>query len=177
MNNRSLDVTNNPNEVLKEIANTHGIDMINAFVKEHNKKQRKKQVRVNGYADIACNVYVLMRDHGYSKTRALDKIALDKNINFNTVRNHCAKFDKEAKEFDYYSFGALIEDTQRIASGNYSIYEHLVSDLASLNDIETKIALVYHFKYHEDKKKKKVQTVDYSRFNETDHTMYNNAPF
>jgi hypothetical protein len=159
--NNELNIHNNPNDVLKQIAEYHGIDLVKEFIKSFDKAQRKKQIRVNGYVEIANKVYRLMEHENYSKTRAIDKVALDNHITHHTVRNHCAKLDKEAKEFDYYSFGKLIDDIEMFTEEYQS---QIISNLSSMNGITSDDGEVYYMKYQQDKKKNKNMVIDTEKF-------------
>jgi len=150
---------NDYNKVLEKIVKENGIEVIKDFVKSYNKELRKQSTRVNYYDEISKQVYDLVFESNYSKTRAIDKIALDNNINSHTVRNHCAKFDKEAKEFDYYSFGALIGEAHLFLD-NYNISQ-TISYISRLNNLDFEIANIYYEKY---KASKKPQEIDINKF-------------
>jgi len=159
-----LNTRDNPNEILEKILEHHGIGVIREFMNGYNKKARKKQTRVNKYEEIALNVYNLMyteyfdEDLGYldnyDKTRAIAKVADEKSLTYNTVRNHCAKFDKEAKEFDYYSFGSLIEEKGL----------HYINIFAKENNISSEFANIYYKKYLNFNGKKEKLIIDTSKF-------------
>ncbi len=140
-----LSIENTPKEILKKLAETHGIDIIKDFIKEYNKQARKKSIHVNNYDKIACEVYSLVFNEKYSKTRAIDRIAEDNNLSSNTVRNHCAKFDKEANQFDYFSFGALIDEAWAFFP-NFNENE-IIRYIAQLNNVKYEIASIYFGKY------------------------------
>ena len=164
MSEKKLSIKNNSKEFLEAIVKEHGIDTIKDFVNSYNKKNRKKSIRVNNYKDIAIKVYNLIMYKNYSKTRAIDKIAEDNNSSSNTVRNHCAKFDKEAKEFDFYSFCAIAEKY------NYSISyyneEMLNSEYADINKVDVNVFEVYLYKYKKlTIKERKGIIIDYDKFN------------
>ena len=138
---------------LQKIVDNHGIEVIRDFVKLYNKEKRQQNKSVNNYKKIAIQVYHLVMYENYSKTRAQNKIADEYSISPNTVRNHCSKFDKEAEEFDYYSFGYLVEVNQM--NGYY---------LGEANGINNTLTKIYNYKYKVDKKKKKNKKIDTSKF-------------
>ena len=148
----SLKKIENPERILNLIVEQHGIEAIRNFIIEYNKGQRKKQIRVNTYDDIAFKVYSLMFKDGYSKTRAINKISNHNLVDF-TIRNHCAKFDKEAKEANYYSFGVAVDEKYKDDTNNlprynteYMLYE-TINELADENNIPRKNAKAYYYKY------------------------------
>jgi len=146
-----MSLEDNANKILEQIVEKNGIEVIKNFIKVYNKKKRQQSKRVNYYDEIAVSVYELVFFNNYSKDRAQRRIAEEKNITYYTVRNHCAKFDKEAREFDYYSFGALIENSYNLREASYDI-ELEISTLANLNDIQESTARIYYYKYKNDKK-------------------------
>lgn len=174
MNNKKITIDESTNEILELIAKTHGIEIINGFVKTYNKKLRKQQTRVNYYDEIAMSVYQLVHEDKYSKTRAIDKIAEDNNISDKTVRNHCAKFDKEAKKFDFYSFGYLVDEALQYAA--QPIYQ-VIEALSNLNELEIEIGEIYYFKYKKLKGNKKDFIVDTDKFKKTYHFFNDDVPF
>ena len=132
---------------LQKIVDNYGIEAIRDFMKLYNKEKRQQSKSVNNYEEIAIHVYHLVMYENYSKTKAQDEIADKYDISQHTVRNHCSKFDAEAKEFDYYSFGYLVEENEIINDYNY--------DIGGENGISKKLAKIYTYKYKDDKKKKK----------------------
>ena len=164
----------NYKKVLEKITKEYGIEVIKDFVKNYDKTLRKQSTRINYYDEIAKQVYELVIGQHYSKTRAIDKIALENNINAHTVRNHCAKFDKEAKEFDFYSFGSLIDEAYNYVNG-YSISQ-LLSYIAQLNNLDYETANIYYNKY---KTTKKAQEVNINKFKKPHEMLYEttNIPF
>ena len=154
-----LDIQKNPNEILEAIVKYHGIDTIRSFIKKHNKKERKKQIRVNTYIDIAYKVYKLMSIEKYSKTKAIDKVSKDSNITVYTVRNHCTKFDKklkntfyksvrEIKAFDYIAFGKQVNHDYAYNNnnGDYSL-DDIISVLSNSYDLDKKFCATCYYKY------------------------------
>lgn len=96
--------------MLDEIVATKGIEVIREYVKEYNKIERRKQIRVNKKEDIALKIYDLVQN-GYDVTRAIEKVAEDNHINEKTAKNHKDAFYREAKE-DYFKSYAQYFDTK-----------------------------------------------------------------
>ena len=154
-----MTITKNPKEILEKIVEIHGIDTIRDFMKRYNKKTRKNQPRTNDYDVIAYKVYNLMFEDDYSKTRAIDKIADNHSLKNNTVRNHCAKFDEEAKEENYYSFGVAVDKKYKDDPYNSTRYNtegmlhRVINNLADENNIPNRNAEAYYYKYKTCKKR------------------------
>ena len=158
-----------PNETLELIVKTHGIRIIKDFVKNYNKKARKKKTtRQHEYDEIAIRVYQLIMNEDYGVEKAYERIADEcGDITQGTVKNHYTKFNDIAKEEDYYSFGAIVEEF--IHDNGYVGYEEdeALRNIASLNEIDYETAKIYYFKYHKDKKdkkSKKIKTINYEKF-------------
>ena len=162
MNDKKLTIRNTPKEILEAIEKEHGIQIIKDFIKTHNKKTRKQNTKVNNYKDVAIKVYNLVMYGEYSKTKAIEKIADDNSSSTNTVRNHCAKFDKEAKEFDFYSFCAIAEKY------NYKIEAYpdgVYSEYANINKVDAAVFEIYLHKYKDmPTNERKKYKVDYTKF-------------
>jgi len=152
-----MNIKENPKEILNAIAKEHGIEYIKKFLNTYNKAQRKKQKKINSYDEIAKEVYNLVLNNDYSKTRAMDEIADRRNIKAYTVRNHCSKFDKEIREFDFYSFGVLVNE-QRAFHGVS------LKDLSRINNIDYDLAEIFYYKYKTAKKKPDDKEIDTSKF-------------
>ena len=162
MSEKKLTIKNTPNEILEAIEKEHGIQIIKDFIKTHNKKTRKQNTKVNNYQDIAIKVYKLVMHEEHSKIKAIEKIADDNSISSNTVRNHCTKFDKEAKEFDFYSFCAIAE---KYKYGIDSDFGGLYSEYADINKIDVEMFEVYLYKYKNlTIKDRNIIKIDYNKF-------------
>ena len=112
-------------EIIDSIVKIHGIEILHSYIRNYNRKQRKKQVRNNRYIDDAYRVYSLIQDGKYKKTKAYDEIENQTNRSSLTIRNNCAKFDKEAYEADYARIGAFIDNFISREIGNYANYEQI----------------------------------------------------
>jgi len=146
------------NEQLQKIVDKHGIEVIKDFMNNYNKQKRKQNTKVNNYKEVAMQVYHLVMHYNYSKTKAIDEVAKIRDIAYNTTRNHGTIFDKEANQFDYYSFGYLVED--------YDSWSGEFYNLCNLNNISLEIGEIYKYKYEEGKTKKinKNKKIDISKF-------------
>jgi len=151
----------NYNKILDEIVENKGIEFIKEYLNKYNKIQRRKQINTNKYDEVAKEVYNLMHNHGYSNTKAIEKIANIRDLSYNTVRNHYANFNKEAKEFDYYSFGSLVDTV--CFDSLYGNYQNDISQLAEANNITYEVADTYYTMYKNFKKKEKPK-LDYKKF-------------
>ena len=171
-----LSIENTPNEVLKKLVEVHGIDIVKDFIKDHNKQSRKKSIHVNNYDKIACEVYSLVFNETYSKTRAMDKVAEDNDLSPHTVRNHCSKFDKEANQFDYFSFGALIDEAWAFLPHHND--RETIGYIAQLNNVKIEIAKIYYAKYKHSSHTytKETATTNIDKFSKP-FEMTNHNPF
>jgi hypothetical protein len=152
--NNDVIIKNDYNSTLDEIVKVHGIEAIREYVKDYNKKSRKKQKKGNTYLEVAKDVYQLMMNQDYDKTRAIEQIAIIRNSSSNTVRNNCAKFDKIAKEYDYVSFSTffhkiLANNPYNQQFGHNPNYHDniILQKVAKLNKLDNEIAEIYIYKY------------------------------
>jgi hypothetical protein len=161
MSNKKLTIRNTPSEILEAIEKEHGIQIIRDFVKKHNKKERNKSIRVNYYDEVSKDVYNLMMNYSYSKGNAIDAIAIERDRGSHTIKAHCSKFDKEAKEFDYYSFGVLVDELKEdIYIGGYM---KTPESIGESNGIDAETARIYYYKYKNSKKKQNVNIDKFKR--------------
>ena len=159
----------NYSKILDEIVENKGIEFIKEYLGQYNKIQRRKQINVNKYDDVAKDVYDLMYNQNYSNKKAMDKVADDRNITFYAVRNHYNKLNRQARAFDFFSFGALIDELipyygdGDYYNNNYEQAEYELNELAKENYITYQVAQVYYNKYKHSNLKKR-PTVDYKKF-------------
>lgn len=120
----TLTIKDNPKEILDNIVETHGIDFIREYIKAINKGNRKQSIRVNSFWDVYNEVKELMDSQydqfndtwhgGYSYTRAITKVAENRNISESAVKTHYTKGKKEAfkreEEKNYKRMGIPIID-------------------------------------------------------------------
>ncbi len=115
----ALTIQENPKEILDEIVNVHGIDFIREYIKAINKGNRKQSTRVNSFWDVYNDVKDYMRGFNdeyerYSYTRAITKVAENRNITESAVKTHYTKGKKEAikreKEENYKRMGIPLID-------------------------------------------------------------------
>jgi len=174
-NKKRFSITEAPKEVLAKIAEIHGIGIIKEFINEYNNKQRKKSNKVNSYIDIAIKIYDLVMHNSYSITRAKATIADTEKISEHTVRNHKARFDREAKENNFYTIGKVVEKLEseivdESNYGTYNVFDWHIEELAKLNNLDRKMVDIYYYKYKQEKRKKNNEyTVDYSKIKLNDN--------
>lgn len=142
-----LTITKNPKEILEKITEIHGIDIIKQFIKDYNKQNRNKQKRGNKKLDVAYDFYKLRFVNGYSYTAAIRKVANDKNISENTVREHCRTINRLADNEDYYSFGYVVDEWSIHNGDYYNNIEEIIKELAQRNSIPDKKAMIFYYKY------------------------------
>lgn len=132
---KKIDVEQTIKAIIEQEGKEKGISLIRNIVNSIAKGQRKKKKRVNSYDSIAFEVYNLMFNDGYSRTRAIDKISLDKDLALSTVNNHLNNFSKQAKQDDYLNFGKAIDEIIRAnenQNSNYYNYYYSTGELPGL---------------------------------------------
>jgi hypothetical protein len=99
----ALTIKDNPKEILDNIVEAHGIDFIREYIKAINKGNRKQSIRVNSFWDVYNDVKEYMDGYSngydfekYSYTRAITKVAENRNISESAVKTHYTKGKKEA---------------------------------------------------------------------------------
>jgi phosphoenolpyruvate carboxylase len=144
-----INVKETINKILEQEGKQKGIQLIRTILKNINKKERSKQIRVNNYEEISKLVYELIFDRGYSRSRAIEQVANIQRISESTVNNHLTKFNREAREKDYMSIGAWVNECLKEEHFN-----HYIEDKISEWNVDKEIAMIYHKKFLKDIKKK-----------------------
>lgn len=143
--------------ILEQEGQQEGINKIRNILNSISKNNRKKTIRVNTFDFIAYEVYDLMFNNSYSRTRAIDKIADDKNLSSSTVNNHLNKFSKQASEDDYMNFGANVDTRSKFSDIYSNDIIRLLWEATSFGEIfyiSEEASKAYYLKYRLDKKKK-----------------------
>ncbi len=78
-------------KILDELLKYHSAKELKALL---NKKERKKSVRGNNYFDVAVEVYKYVFLQDYMLERAIDSVAIRRNISSKTIKNHLRKYRK-----------------------------------------------------------------------------------
>jgi hypothetical protein len=162
MNENKINIENTIKEVLEQEGQEKGIQIIRDIVNSIAKNKRKTKIRVNTFDSIAMEVYSLMYEEKYSRSRAIDKVSFDKDLAVSSINNHLTKFNNIAKEDDYMNFGYFLNieiDKMRYYEFpdpdeiEYDKLQCLVKFSNKYNvDIES--AKVYNVKYKLDIRKK-----------------------
>ena len=150
-------------QLLDNLVEERGIEVIREYLKKYDEKirqkNRKKSIRGNFYDEVVKDVYELIMEFDYSVTKAMEEIATRRNITYYTVRNQKTKFDAELKQFDYYSFGYLIDKSP-------NDYFQAIEELAQSNNITQEIAHICYHKYKTFKatKTKPIPSIEIQKF-------------
>jgi len=135
---------------LDEVVKEFGIDVIKEYVKDYHRQERRKQKKHNTMEEVAYEVYKLMYEDGYSRTRAIEKVADDRHVSPHTIRNHLQRFDKQAKENNFYTFGWILDN---ILAHSYDMsikahsFKSVIKKLANINNIDMVVIETYLYKY------------------------------
>lgn len=154
MANKIKPIPSKARELLEAVVNEFGIDVIKDYIKIYDKQQRRRTKKYNTKEEIAYEVYRLMYQEGYSRIRAIEKVAVEKNISENTINNHLNNFNKEAKKNNFYTFGWIVDKIYDYANMNGQFYcnswyyiDEAIDLLAKTNDLEKEVIETYYWKY------------------------------
>lgn len=182
-NKKKLTIKDNPKEILNLIVEEHGIGIIKEFLNEYNRRLRKRAPKGNSYIEIATEVYSLIEGGRYGIMKAIEKVADRRNLSINTVRNHKARFDKEAIKNNFYTYGEVINELEKKIVNPYDYgtsdyFDSLIDELAKINDLSRSVIDAYYTKYKLEKQKKDNKyTADYSKIKLNDKLESELVPF
>lgn len=146
MANEIKPIPSKARQILEAVFNEFGIEVIKDYVKLYDKQQRRRTKKHNTKEEVAYDVYDLMFNKEYDKTRAKEAIALKRHLSKNTINNHLYNFDKEAKKNNFYTFGWIVDRIYEYYQGNFGLYEY-IDTLSTMNDLEKNILDTYYWKY------------------------------
>ena len=146
MANEIKPIPSKARELLEAVVSEFGIEVIEDYIKIYKKQQRKRMRRHNTKEEVAYDVYDLMFNKEYDKTRAKEIIALRRHLSENTINNHLYNFDKEAKKNNFYTLGWIVDRIYEYHQGNFTLYED-IDALSTMNDLERNILDIYYWKY------------------------------
>jgi ribosomal protein L22 len=152
-------------EILDAITGEFGIEVIEDYIKLYKRRQRKRMKRHNTKEEVAYDVYKLMYEEGYSRSRAINKIEAERHISDKTINNHLNNFNQEAKKNNFYTFGYIIDRmyynsnnfNQFYCMGGYYYVNEAIELLARENDLEKEVLETYYFRYKTLPKKEKAK--------------------
>ena len=144
--NKIKPIPSKARELLEAVVSEFGIEVIKDYIKIYDKQQRRRRTKHNTKEEVAYDVYDLMFNKGYDKTRAKETIALKRHLSKNTINNHLYNFDKEAKKNNFYTLGWIVDRIYEYHQGNFGLYED-IDTLSTINDLERDILFTYYWKY------------------------------
>ena len=156
MANKIKPIPSKAREILEAVVNEFGVEVIEDYIKLYKRQQRKRMKKHNTKEEVAYDVYDLMFNKGYDKTRAKETIALKRHLSENTINNHLYNFDKEAKKNNFYTLGWIIDRIYEYYRGDFSLYED-IDALSTINDLEKDILLTFYWKYKTLSKREKTK--------------------
>ena len=141
-------------ELLEAITKEFGIEVIRDFIKIYEKRQLKRMKKYNTKEEVAYDVYKLMFYDKYSRTRAIDEIAIKRHLQRPTINNHLNNFNQEAKKNNFYTLGWIVDKIYDYANMNgqffcneYYYIDDAIELLAKANDLEKEVLETYYWRY------------------------------
>ncbi len=170
MGNKIKAIPEKAEKVLNDVVNEFGIDVLKDFIKNHNRKARKKRIRHNTRDEVVRDVLELMIREGYDRTRAVEKIAEKRHLATKTIDNHLTNFYREAKENNFYTYGFIYDNMYEFwFDSNYSSIDYFnqkVKEFCEKNNIAPETLELYHMRYKTlPLKEKKKYKLDFSNIN------------
>jgi len=157
MGNNIKPIPSKAREYLEAITDEFGIEVIEEYIKSYKKRQRRRMRKNNTKEEVAYDVYKLIFKEKYNRTRAIEKIALERNIKENTINNHLNNFNKEAKENNFYTIGWIADKIYDYTYYDYTNLEKNLNLLVKANELEMNILDTYYWKYKTLPKKEKIK--------------------
>lgn len=149
MNNKTT-IPIKAREQLEAITEKFGIEVIEKYIKLYKKKQRNLMKHHNTKEDVAYDVYKLMFEEKYDRTKAINEISIKRNITISTINNHLNSFNQEAKKKNFYTLGWIVDKIYDTYNNNQYINDNSDFDinlLATENNLEKEILETYYYKY------------------------------
>ena len=166
-------------ELLEAVVSEFGIETIEDYIKIYKRQQRKRMKKHNTKEEVAYDVYDLMFNEGYSRTRAIERVAIERNLREPTINNHLNNFNQEAKKNNFYTLGWIVDNIYDYYQ-NHNIYhyeEHQEKDIdkfAKENNLEREILDAYYWRYKTlPKKEKSKYKLDFNNVNIPDEFFHN----
>ncbi len=149
MANKIKPIPTKARELLEAVVSEFGIETIEDYIKIYKRQQRKRMKRHNTKEEVAYDVYNLMFNEEYSRTRAIDEVVIKRNLRRPTINNHLNNFNQEAKKNNFYTFGWIVNKIYDYYenSYNYQALEYDLNLLAKENDLEREILDAYYWRY------------------------------
>ena len=174
MGNKTKVIPSKAREILESVTNEFGIEVIEDYIKIYKKRQRKRMNKNNTKEKIAYEVYDLIYREGYSRVRAIEKIAMEKNISEHTVNNHLNNFNQEAKKNNFYTLSWIVDKIYDSCNYNSICLENSINSLAKENNLERDILDTYYWRYKTLPKKEKAKyELNFNSINIPDDFFHN----
>jgi len=174
MGNKTKVIPSKAREILESVTNEFGIEVIDDYIKIYKKRQRKRMNKNNTKEKIAYEVYDLIYREGYSRVRAIEKIAMEKNISEHTVNNHLNNFNQEAKKNNFYTLSWIVDKIYDSCNYNSICLENSINSLAKENNLERDILDTYYWRYKTLPKKEKAKyELNFNSINIPDDFFHN----
>ena len=165
MANKIKPIPSKARELLEAITKEFGIEVIEDYIKLYKKRQRRRMKRHNTKEEVAYDVYKLMFDEGYDRTRAIEKVAIERHLKEPTINNHLNNFNQEAKKNNFYTLGWIVDkiydyaniNGQFSCNGYYYYTNEAIELLAKTNNLEPEILETYYWRYKTLKKREKAK--------------------
>jgi hypothetical protein len=134
-------------ELLDAVTEEFGIEVIKEYIELYRQRRRKLMKHHNTKEDVAYDVYKLMFNSKYNRARAIDEIAIKRNIKYNTINNHLNSFNQKAKEKNFYTIGFIIDKIYDYCKNNFECISPIIKSFAEENNLENRVLKTYYWKY------------------------------
>jgi uncharacterized protein YbcC (UPF0753/DUF2309 family) len=150
MANKIQNIPAKAKELLEVVTEEFGMEVIEKYIKLYKKRQRKTMKHHNTKEGVAYDVYKLMFEEKYDRTKAINEISIKRNITISTINNHLNSFNQEAKKKNFYTLGWIVDKIYDTYNNNQYINDNSDFDinlLATENNSEKEILETYYYKY------------------------------